>query len=130
MPRTLSIGMLVLVLALVVACGGSASDNDPAPDASTAVEGAIEVTMKDTMKFEPSTLTVQSGDEVVILLDNRGAIPHNFTIEAVGVDVTLDAKKSDTIEFTAPTDPGEYEITCTEPGHENAGMVGTLIVER
>lgn len=133
MPRITRFAALVaLLLALgLAACSGSASDNDPsAADTAAIADGAIQVSMKDTMKFEPATLRVQVGEDVVVLLTNSGAIPHNFTIEAVGVDVTLGAKKSETIEFTAPADPGEYTITCTEPGHENAGMTGTLAVER
>lgn len=134
MPRKSLLASLALVVTLVLglaACTGSASDNDPSGAAASAIaDGAIQVELKDTMKFEPSTLTVHAGEEVVVLLKNTGAIPHNFTIEPAGIDVTLDPKKSETVEFTAPADPGEYEIACTEPGHENAGMIGTLIVER
>jgi len=132
--RTTLLALLSLAATLVLGiagCTGSASENDPsAADASAIADGAVRVVMKDTMKFEPSTLTVEAGEQVVILLKNDGAIPHNLTIDAVGVDVTLDPKKSETIEFTAPADPGEYDIACTEPGHENAGMTGTLVVER
>ncbi|HMM42539.1 MAG TPA: cupredoxin domain-containing protein [Thermomicrobiales bacterium] len=134
MPRKSLLASLALVVTLVLglaACTGSASDNDPSGAAASAIaDGAIQVELKDTMKFEPSTLTVHAGEDVVVLLKNTGAIPHNFTIEAAGIDVTLDPKKSETVEFTAPADPGEYDIACTEPGHENAGMTGTLIVER
>ena len=35
---------------------------------------------------------------------------------------------SGTLEFT-PTEPGEYEYYCTVPGHKEAGMLGTLVVE-
>jgi uncharacterized cupredoxin-like copper-binding protein len=30
--------------------------------------------------------------------------------------------------FTAPTDPGEYQIVCGTPGHFMSGMVGKLTV--
>lgn len=119
---------LLLVLGLV-ACGGSEA-NDADSAASPIADGAIEVDMKDTMKFDPDTVTVKAGEDVVLVVKNGGAIPHNLTIEAADVNVTLDAKKSQTVEFTAPSDPGEYKIVCHEPGHENAGMVGTLVVER
>ena len=39
----------------------------------------------------------------------------------------LGAKESDTVEFTAPTAPGEYPFACTFPGHA-ALMKGKLIV--
>ncbi len=132
MPRNVLLAALAVVLLLALAgCVGSAADNDPsAVGVSPVADGAIQVALKDTMTFEPSTLTVHAGEPIVVLLTNKGAIPHNFTIEAAGVDVTLDPEKSDTVEFTAPTAPGEYEIVCAEAGHENAGMKGALIVER
>jgi uncharacterized cupredoxin-like copper-binding protein len=30
--------------------------------------------------------------------------------------------------FTAPTEPGEYQVVCGEAGHFEAGMVAKLIV--
>lgn len=37
--------------------------------------------------------------------------------------------ESDTITFNAPDEPGEYTFICSFPGHYQAGMVGTLIVQ-
>lgn len=37
--------------------------------------------------------------------------------------------ESDTITFTVPDEPGEYDFICTFPGHYSGGMVGKLIVE-
>lgn len=135
MPRRIPLAFAALALAATLAvgfvgCTGSASETNSSAGAASVPDGAIEVVMKDTMKFDPATLTVKSGEHVVLLLKNDGAIPHNLTIEAADVDVTLDPKTSETVEFTAPIDPGDYEIRCTEPGHENAGMKGTLAVER
>jgi azurin len=41
----------------------------------------------------------------------------------------LSGGESDTIEFTAPDAPGNYEFVCTFPGHFMAGMKGTLTVK-
>lgn len=35
---------------------------------------------------------------------------------------------SDSVTFTAPQKPGDYEYICTFPGHFRAGMKGTLTV--
>lgn len=35
---------------------------------------------------------------------------------------------SDSVTFTAPKKPGDYEYICTFPGHYRAGMTGTLTV--
>ncbi|TVQ65310.1 MAG: hypothetical protein EA360_10165 [Balneolaceae bacterium] len=37
--------------------------------------------------------------------------------------------ETDTITFTAPEAPGEYDYVCTFPGHFAGGMVGKLIVQ-
>jgi azurin len=37
--------------------------------------------------------------------------------------------ESDTVTFTAPEEPGDYEYICTFPGHFAAGMKGTLTVK-
>lgn len=37
--------------------------------------------------------------------------------------------ESDTVTFTAPKTPGEYEYICTFPGHFAAGMKGKLVVK-
>ncbi|MFO7800288.1 plastocyanin/azurin family copper-binding protein [Rhodohalobacter sp.] len=37
--------------------------------------------------------------------------------------------ESDTVTFTVPEEPGEYDFICTFPGHYAGGMVGKLIVE-
>jgi len=36
--------------------------------------------------------------------------------------------ETDTIEFTVPEEPGEYEYVCTFPGHYFGGMKGKIIV--
>lgn len=37
--------------------------------------------------------------------------------------------ETDTITFTVPEEPGEYDFICSFPGHYAGGMYGTLIVE-
>lgn len=37
--------------------------------------------------------------------------------------------ESDTIEFTAPAEPGDYEFICSFPAHMFAGMRGVMTVE-
>lgn len=37
--------------------------------------------------------------------------------------------ETDTITFTVPETPGEYDYVCTFPGHFAGGMVGKLIVQ-
>src|SRR5690625_313205 len=37
--------------------------------------------------------------------------------------------ESDTIEFEAPTQTGEFDFICSFPGHYSAGMYGVLVVQ-
>jgi heme/copper-type cytochrome/quinol oxidase subunit 2 len=64
-----------------------------------------------------------------ISLPNTGATLHNFAVDALGIDV--DMPVGETVEATIPADaaPGEYEYYCNVPGHKQAGMAGTLIVQ-
>lgn len=137
------VAVAMLALLVLAACGddSDADDNDAgsggAATATTASSsgsgsggGAITVSMKDTMKFDPASITVKPGEEVTINLKNDGSIKHDFTLEVEGVKEVLDGGKSNEFTFTAPGEPGEYKIFCSQPGHEPAGMVATLIVEQ
>jgi len=41
----------------------------------------------------------------------------------------LGPRKSDQVEFTVPSTPGEYPYLCTFPAHFQAGMHGVLVVK-
>ncbi|MDQ3004475.1 MAG: cupredoxin domain-containing protein [Chloroflexota bacterium] len=103
----------------------------------------IDVTLSD-YKYTPNTFTVPAGKEITLNLKNKGFVSHMFSIFNLGTDVgerfsqedeeniywKVDVlpNKSVTANFTAPTEPGEYYVTCGLGGHHEAGMIGTLIV--
>ncbi|MBT9316177.1 plastocyanin [Leptothoe spongobia TAU-MAC 1115] len=87
------------------------------------------------LQFEPSTITIKSGDTVTWV--NNKMAPHNVIFDAAGVpggkDVA-DSLSQDQLTFS----PGEsYSSTFTEPGeynyfcapHRGAGMVGKIVVQ-
>jgi plastocyanin len=104
----------------------------------------LNVTAND-QSYDSSTYTVPAGAEVTLNLTNTGAAAHVFDILKLGEHVTppyqsadkdkilweLVAKAGETQSgtFTAPTEPGEYDIICRVPGHIQLGMAATLIVE-
>ena len=123
----------VMMISLALAsCGGSS-----APDTT------IDVTMTD-FQFSPNTFTVPAGETITLKSTNSGAVIHNFIImnEDYTVGNEFDAEDLDHVyykleiapggetetSFTAPEDPGQYEIVCSTPGHVQAGMLGTLNV--
>ena len=56
----------------------------------------------------------------------KGYIPESEDI--LFATKLINPKESETIEFTAPTEPGEYPYTCTFPGHWMV-MQGVMKVE-
>lgn len=56
----------------------------------------------------------------------RGFIPEGP--EVLAHTKLLNAKESETVEFTAPKEPGDYPYLCTFPGHSMI-MQGTMKVE-
>lgn len=94
--------------------------------------------------FLPSEFIVPAGQEITLNLVNNGAVIHDFVIFKFGTDagdhfneedqvniywqVEVQPAGSVTATFTAPTEPGEYTVTCGIPGHLEAGMSGKLIV--
>ena len=93
-----------------------------APDAATTQN----VTSFD-IYFEPKEITIPANTDVPFTLPNDGAAAHNFSIDELGIDVDLPPGSTEETVINAP--PGTYEYYCNVPGHKQAGMVGTLVVE-
>ncbi len=83
----------------------------------------------DSMKFEPATLTVPVGQVVQLTLVNEGALIHDVVLtQGVTQPVKIEAngKSSASGTFTV-TQAGTYTYVCAQPGHEAAGMKGTIV---
>lgn len=124
-PRT---AVLLTVLSLAVILCQACQ-----PGAASAGGGGQKVTVKalDTMKFDPPTLTVQAGQPTHLTLDNAGALVHDFVLTEgteQAVKVETGGKASGTAVFTIAK-PGTYTYMCSQPGHEAAGMKGTIVAK-
>lgn len=112
----------MVMVALIAACGGGSGGAQPA--------GSTQVTLSE-YKFAPSSITVQHG-KVVFWLVNSGNLGHdmairdssNNTIATSDLVSAGDSKEFDVNDIPA----GTYTIFCSQPGHEAAGMKGTLTV--
>lgn len=60
--------------------------------------------------------------------DNAYISP-DFADQVIVHTAMLGSGESDTITFTVPSEPGEYDYICSFPGHYAGGMVGKLIVQ-
>jgi uncharacterized cupredoxin-like copper-binding protein len=130
----LSFFVVLIGSIFLTACG--AGGNEPVT--------TIDVDMTD-YKFTPEEFTVPAGAEINLNLKNSGKQPHEFRILVLGAKAEESIDKngkstrywsnvalsgeSKSFSFAAPSEPGNYVIVCSAPGHTKAGMIGTLHVK-
>jgi uncharacterized cupredoxin-like copper-binding protein len=131
MKNILFVVVLLCLSFVLSACGGGGASTN------------IDVTFTD-FHFIPDSFTIPAGQMITINAKNNGAVVHEFVIMKLGEtagdkfgdedegnifwEVEVGPGSSKTETFTAPTEPGEYQIVCGTPGHLEAGMVGKLKV--
>jgi plastocyanin len=131
MKRRLYI-LVVLLAVVLTSCGGGGPST------------TINVTLTD-FQFTPNQYTVPAGQEITLNVANTGAVVHNFVIMKLGTDAGPAFDEEDdanvywqerdiqpggdlSVTFTAPSEPGEYQVVCRTEGHIASGMIGKLIV--
>jgi len=127
-----SYALLITILAFALAaCGASGPSTK------------LNFTMTD-FAFSPNEYTVLAGEQITLNITHAGTMEHNFIVMDYGTDagdmfdeadrpnvywqMELQPGDSKTIVFTAPEQPGTYQVICGMPGHLQSGMVGKLIV--
>jgi nitrite reductase (NO-forming) len=116
------------IIGLLAACGGGSSSDDNGGGSSDGGGNSVTIDMTE-MKFTPSTFTVKSGEKVTVKLENKGSVLHDFSIDSLNVKQDVQPGKSETVSFTAPSSAGDVVFYCNQPGHEAAGMKGTMTVQ-
>ncbi|MEY2424574.1 MAG: cytochrome c oxidase subunit [Actinomycetota bacterium] len=117
--RATAVGAAAVVVALVVAV--------PALGADAAKRRASDlVVVTRDVKFKPERLTTPAGD-IGVVVKNDDLFWHTFTVSKLDANVTVatSGRKRLVIRDAAP---GTYKFVCAIPGHESAGMKGTLVV--
>jgi plastocyanin len=114
--------------------GPASAPSEPAP----AEEGppaevetiALTSPADGALVFDQEALEVPAG-EVSIDYTNPSPVPHNVAVEAGGEALAQGATVSggDSGAAIATLEPGEYVFYCSIPGHREAGMEGSLLVE-
>jgi Cu+-exporting ATPase len=114
----------VAFLALALAAGVFAADR--------AIDGSsqqVDITAED-FRFSPADMTVRAGDWVALSFTNNDSVVHDWMVEGIpNADVPARPGQTSRLRFVID-EPGIYEVVCSIPGHAQAGMVGTLTVER
>lgn len=122
----------VILGLMLTSCGGSGPTT------------TINVIMTD-FQFTPNQFTVPAGENITLNIVNSGAVVHNFIIMELGTEATppfddedqanvyweeIDIQPGGEFEtsFTAPSEPGEYQVVCRTEGHIVSGMIGKLVV--
>jgi plastocyanin len=114
-----------LVAVLLGACGGGGeSDDDSNSDSARPPD--IVVKAKE-YRFEPADLAIDAGRPSVVAIENIGSIPHDLTVKDAGFKITA-AKDATRRKTLTVAKPGIYKLYCSLPGHDSAGMRGTLTV--
>jgi plastocyanin len=125
----------------VAACGSSSSNNDTTAASTTATAAAttptgtvntIDITADPSgaLKFDPSNINAKAGTATVNF-DNPASLAHDVILDdssgtEVGHTELITQSKA---SFTTTLKPGTYTFFCNVPGHEQAGMKGTITVK-
>ncbi len=146
-----------LAAALLVATVGAAAAHDEAhfaagmPGDRAKPARTVTVVMSEgdgTMKFTPDRLEVKKGEQVRFVLQNKGALAHEFRLATVkdndehaammrqmpdmkhaeANSVSIDPGKSSEMLWRF-SQAGTFEFACLIPGHREAGMHGTVTVK-
>ena len=144
-PKLLVLGAAVAALA-AAGCGGgggstSANTTPAAPTTTPASSGgsssssgattnlSLAADSSGKLAFDKTKLSAKAG-KVVITMDNPAAIPHGIAVKGNGVSGSGKiVNKGGKSVVTVSLKPGTYEFFCPVPGHEQAGMKGTLTVK-
>jgi plastocyanin len=114
---------VIALLALGLAGGVYAADR-----AIDAGAQRVEIVGRN-VAFEPAEVRIQAGRWTVVEFTNADPIFHDWMVEGLAnVDAGARPGQTTSLRFVID-EPGSYTYLCTVPGHEEAGMVGTLIVE-
>jgi len=75
--------------------------------------------------FSPTVLSGSAGQSLTVHLENKGTLPHTFTIDAQSISVQLQPGGAQDVQVTLPSS-GTVEFYCQF--HHSSGMAGELTV--
>jgi plastocyanin len=112
--------------------GASLVATIPPPDATAGVSAETLAQLPSLVAgrntFDRPELRASVGETIALRLENTDTMVHSFDIDAFDVHVSMPTGTPALALFSA-TAPGSYTFYCRIPGHTEAGMVGTLLVE-
>lgn len=128
--------------------GHGETDSIGQPGKTENINRAVTITMLDSMRYSPASVTVKQGETIKFIVKNSGKIKHEMVL---GTEKELKEhyelmKKNPEMEHadenmvTVPpgesgeiiwqfTKAGKIDFACLIPGHYDAGMKGTVKVQ-
>ncbi len=135
MKSNLLLVLVALVMLVVAACAGEEATPTPTPAPASGTPTptpASGPTITDVVvsaryaAFQPATITVAKGETISLQVTSTDS-PHTFTIDELGINVSVGGGNTVTREITIDQ-AGTFTFYCSVPGHRGAGMEGTLTV--
>lgn len=119
------------------------------PGNPAKVSRTVAVDMTDNMRFSPDKIIVKKGETIKFVVKNSGRIKHEMVLGSVkelkehaemmkkmpGMEhvdanmVVVDPGKTGEIVWQF-TRAGNFDFACLQPGHFEAGMKGSLAVNK
>ena len=128
---TLALAAVATVLAagalIVAVAGGSAPPGEAATSAAAEDQGPSEVAVElSEFAISPATIEVAVGGSLVVT--NAGSAEHDLRILDTDLATPMLGAGGEHRLELGDLPPGRYEVDCSVPGHDSAGMTATLTV--
>ncbi|MDH3306588.1 MAG: multicopper oxidase domain-containing protein [Acidimicrobiia bacterium] len=124
-PGLIRLGILALMGVLALWAVFTIVQGDTA-SASGASDGPGAATIRTSEFAFGGQLTLPAGD-VVLTVVNEGNVEHDLSLRSGGGTGLIRPGESATLELTDLA-PEAFDVFCSVPGHEAAGMIATLQV--
>ncbi|MGS0742381.1 cupredoxin domain-containing protein [Glaciimonas sp. GG7] len=118
------------------------------PGDASKISKTIKVDMHDSMRFTPATFLIKRGETIKFVVKNSGLVKHEMvlgSIQELKEHAALMVKFPE-MEHSDPNqvsvEPGKtgelvwkfskagtFDFACLQPGHFEAGMRGTIVVQ-
>jgi len=129
-PLLHSAATVAVVAVLAAGCGGGSGGGGSSAAASTPANAqVVEIDVAQSgFAFTKTTATASAGT-VELKSMNPQSVSHDISIKGNGVDEHGSLVSGGGVStVTVDLKPGTYTFYCSVPGHEQAGMKGTLTV--
>jgi uncharacterized cupredoxin-like copper-binding protein len=128
-PLLHSAATIAVAAVLAAGCGGSGGGGSSSAGSTPANAQVVEIDVAQSgLAFTKTTATANAGT-VELKSKNPQSLSHDISIKGNGVDEQGNMVSSGGVStVTVDLKPGTYTFYCSVPGHEQAGMKGTLTV--